>query len=324
MKQRVLLIDDSEEIHVQVRLMLDDETVEVSTASCGPEGIAAAKKQPPDLILLDVDMPAPNGFDVCNSLKSDPMTLTIPIIFLTGMSSTKEKIRGLNLGAIDYVTKPFEPAELRARVQSALRTKYLIDLLAQRAMVDGLTGLWNRTYFEKRLSAELASSARTQRVAGVIAADVDHFKKVNDTYGHPAGDKILRGVAQTMLAAIRQEDVLCRLGGEEFALITGDAADGGAAALAERLRKAIAQARFVHQGAQISVTCSFGVAQSGGDHGVNPNIAEQADAALYMAKRMGRNQVKVAGDATSDKCDHPQPAADHNVVAVPRPISAIH
>ena len=324
MKQRVLLIDDSDDIHLQVRLMLNDETVEVSTASSGPEGIAAAKQQPPDLILLDVDMPAPNGFEVCKSLKSDPITLAVPIIFLTGMSSTEEKIRGLNLGAIDYVTKPFEPAELRARVQSALRTKYLIDLLAQRAMVDGLTGLWNRTYFEKRLSAELAASARTQSVVGVIAADVDHFKKVNDTYGHPAGDMILRGVAQTMLAAIRQEDVICRVGGEEFALVTGDAADGGATALAERLRKAIAQARFVHQGTQISVTCSFGVAQSGGNHGANPNIAEQADAALYSAKRMGRNQVKVADDSTSDKSRRQQAAPRDNVVAVTRPISAIH
>ena len=118
MKQRVLLIDDSIDIHLQVQLMLNDEAVEVSTASSGPEGIAGAKHQPPDLILLDVDMPSPDGFEVCNSLKSDPATLSVPIIFLTGMSSTEEKIRGLNLGAIDYVTKPFEPAELRARVQA--------------------------------------------------------------------------------------------------------------------------------------------------------------------------------------------------------------
>jgi diguanylate cyclase (GGDEF)-like protein len=269
-------------------------------------------------------MPAPNGFEVCKSLKSDQITLAIPIIFLTGMSSTEEKIRGLNLGAIDYVTKPFEPAELRARVQAALRTKYLIDLLAQRAMVDGLTGLWNRTYFEKRLSAEMASSTRTQGVVGVIAADVDHFKKVNDTHGHPAGDIILRGVAQAMLSTIRQEDVLCRVGGEEFALLTGDAADGGAAALAERLRKAIEQAKFAHRGTQISVTCSFGVAQSGGAYGANPNIAEQADAALYMAKRMGRNQVQVADQPTSDKSQREQTKPRDNAPTITRPISAIH
>ena len=323
MKQRVLLIDDSADIHLQVRLMLNSDMVEVSTAASGPDGIAAARQRPPDLILLDVDMPSPNGFEVCRSLKSDPAILSVPIVFLTGMSSTEEKIRGLNLGAIDYVTKPFEPAELRARVQAALRTKYLIDLLAQRAMLDGLTGLWNKTYFDTRLSAELASSARTKSIVGVIAADVDHFKKVNDTHGHPAGDVVLRGVAQTMLAAIRQEDVLCRVGGEEFALITGDATTGGAAALAERLRKAIEQARFVHQDQQISITCSFGVALSGGGT-VNPNIVDQADAALYQAKRQGRNRVVVAGEPTSDKNQPEQESPSNEAATLTRPISAIH
>jgi two-component system, cell cycle response regulator len=300
MKQRVLLIDDSIDIHLQVQLMLNDEAVEVLTASSGPEGIAGAKHRPPDLILLDVDMPSPDGFEVCNSLKSDPATLSVPIIFLTGMSSTEEKIRGLNLGAIDYVTKPFEPAELRARVQAALRTKYLIDLLAQRAMVDGLTGLWNKTYFEKRLSAEMAASARTGRIVGCIVGDVDHFKKVNDTYGHPAGDQVLRGVAQTMLGVIRQEDVLCRVGGEEFSVLTGDGTPGGAAALAERLRKAIEQAKYVHQGKHIPVTCSFGVAETGGGT-INAHIIEHADKALYKSKAQGRNRVSTAADLTSDK-----------------------
>jgi diguanylate cyclase (GGDEF)-like protein len=322
MKQRILLIDDSTDIHFQVRLMLSDESVEVATVASGPEGIAAAKLRAPDLILLDVDMPAPNGFEVCKSLKSDQATLSVPVIFLTGMSSTEEKIRGLNLGATDYVTKPFEPAELRARVQAALRTKYLIDLLAQRAMVDGLTGLWNKTYFEKRLSAEMAASARTGRIVGCIAGDVDHFKKVNDTYGHPAGDQILRTVAQTMLGVIRQEDVLCRVGGEEFSVLTGDATAGGAAALAERLRKAIEQTRCVYQGTQISVTCSFGVVESGGGS-VNANLIEQADKALYQAKAQGRNRVAISGEPTSDKCVPGKVPLRDEALAVTRPISAI-
>jgi diguanylate cyclase len=127
-----------------------------------------------------------------------------------------------------------------------------------------------------------------------------------------------------MLSTIRQEDVLCRVGGEEFAMITGDATAGGAAALAERLRKAIEQAKFAHRGTQISVTCSFGVAQSGGTYGANPNIAEQADAALYMAKRMGRNQVQVADQPTSDKSQREQTKPRDNVVTITRPISAIH
>ncbi len=133
MPQQVLIIDDSEDVHCQVRLFLDEEALDVSSAESGQAGIVSAGAKPPDLILLDVDMPAPDGFEVCRRLKDNAATSAVPIIFLTGASSTQEKIRGLSLGAVDYVTKPFDPAELRARVRAALRTKYLMDLLAQRA-----------------------------------------------------------------------------------------------------------------------------------------------------------------------------------------------
>src|SRR3954454_10303053 len=133
MNQRVLIIDDSQPIHALVRVRLADEGIELQSAHDGKSGLQCALDNPPDVILLDVDMPDLNGFEVCRRLKADGRTMDVPVIFLTGASSTEEKITGLELGAVDYITKPFDPAELRARVRSSLRTKYLLDLLARKA-----------------------------------------------------------------------------------------------------------------------------------------------------------------------------------------------
>ena len=129
-------------------------------ADCGPAGLAMLGDVKPDIILLDIEMPDMDGYEVCRQLRANPQTVNVPIIFISGADSTEEKIRGLDLGASDYVTKPFDPAELRARVRVALRTAYLMDLLARKAMIDGLTGLWNRSYLDVRLSAEIAAAQR--------------------------------------------------------------------------------------------------------------------------------------------------------------------
>src|SRR5688500_2135270 len=219
MRQKLLVIDDSMPIHMLVRARLNDEPIEMLSAYDGESGLTMAGEQLPDLILLDVDMPHPDGFEVCRRLKAEPRTNIIPVVFLTAASSTEEKIRGLNLGAVDYVTKPFEPAELRARVRASLRTKYLMDLLAKRAQIDGLTGLFNRAFFEHRLLAEMAQSRRVGRALACIMADVDHFKSINDQFGHPMGDEVLRAVANLFLEQCRTEDIVCRYGGEEFVVL---------------------------------------------------------------------------------------------------------
>src|SRR4051812_22667076 len=192
MPQKVLIIDDSKPIHALVRARLAEEPIELHSAFDGETGIATALNLLPDLILLDVDMPSPDGFEVCRRLKDDPATMTIPVVFLTGMASTEQKIRGLELGALDYILKPFDPAELRARVRTSLRQKYLLDLLAKKAMIDGLTGLWNRTYFDQTLAAQLALFRRAGYPCSVILTDVDNFKLINDQFGHPTGDEALR------------------------------------------------------------------------------------------------------------------------------------
>ncbi|HEV8607609.1 MAG TPA: diguanylate cyclase [Tepidisphaeraceae bacterium] len=289
MPQKILVIDDSSMIHALLTARLKDEPVQVTFANDGPSGLTSAGTLLPDLILLDVDMPGMDGFEVCRRLKADQQTRDIPVIFLTGASETDEKIKGLDLGATDYITKPFDMAELRARVRATLRTSYLLHLLSKKAMIDGLTGLWNRSYFDQRLTAELSLARRSNKPLSCIMCDIDHFKQVNDNYGHPGGDQILRDVAHLLVEACRIEDVVCRYGGEEFAIIGPNTHSQGAAELAERLRAGIFETEFHHQGASIRITCSFGIA----DAQCTQHIVQSADEALYRAKRCGRNRVEV-------------------------------
>lgn len=293
-RQEVLVIDDSELIHALLRARLQHEGVDLHHAHSAEEGLAKARALRPDLILLDVSMPDISGFEVCKRLKSDPELVRIPVIFLTGASSVANKVEGLDLGAVDYVTKPFEHAELRARVAAALRTKRLLDMLEQRARIDGLTGLWNRSYFDRKLQEETAVCRRYGRTVSLILVDVDHFKKVNDTYGHPFGDRVLEGVGRT-LRRVRETDAACRYGGEEFAIIATHTGRTPAFGLADEIRDRIAAMTLVSNGSPVPVTASFGVSSSEGiEHPTSEILLSAADAALYEAKRSGRNCVRVA------------------------------
>ena len=293
MPQKVLIIDDSKPIHALLRARLAEEPIELHSAFDGESGLTAALNLCPDLILLDVDMPTPDGFEVCRRLKDDPVTMHIPVVFLTGMASTDQKIRGLELGALDYILKPFDPAELRARVRTSLRQKYLLDLLSKKAMIDGLTGLWNRSYFDQQLAAQLALYRRSGYTVSCIIGDVDQFKGINDTFGHPVGDEALRAIAQILQSNCRLEDIVCRYGGEEFAVICPNTAAIKAGILAERLRESIAGLTMSHRRTPIQLTCSFGVADPSSCP--DRSMIDAADQALYQAKQTGRNRTAIAG-----------------------------
>jgi two-component system cell cycle response regulator len=300
MTQRILLIDDSQDIHDLVRFGLKGESVDLHSAFNGPSGISLARAISPDLILLDVDMPKPDGFEVCRSFKSDPVLSAIPIVFLTGASSTTEKVRGLDLGATDYITKPFDSAELRARVAATLRTKYLVDLLAKQAMIDSLTGLFNRAQFELRMEAEMSLARRTGTNLSCLMLDVDHFKDVNDRFGHSAGDLVLRRLSEILKRSCRLEDIAYRLGGEEFIVLLPNTPASNATVLAERIRHSIAEMRVSFHGTVIQTTCSIGVADlatSGKD-----GVVHAADQALYRAKNNGRNQVHSCNAPAAAAC----------------------
>ncbi|MGN6624978.1 MAG: diguanylate cyclase [Tepidisphaeraceae bacterium] len=302
MSQRVLIIDDSRQIHRLVEAWLKGELIEVAAAVTAAEGRDMAARWQPDLILLDIDLPDTNGFELCRQMKSDETIGRIPIVFLTGANSPEDRVAGLNLGAVDYIVKPFHPAEFQARVRAALRTKYLLDLLQQRAQIDGLTGLRNRTYLDERLASEKSMLRRHPGMLACVMVDVDHFKSVNDVYGHAAGDEVLRAVAEVLQQAARGEDVITRYGGEEFTILTPGVDAVGAAKLAERARSTIEKLQIKRGGNVLKITCSFGVADYVPDGGAG--LLEMADAALYDAKQNGRNRVRVFEPAMLERIRH--------------------
>jgi two-component system, cell cycle response regulator len=300
MPDRILVIDDSPEIHTLVKARLGREDVVIHSAYDGASGLAAARDWQPDLILLDVEMPERDGFAVCADLKADPATMEAPIIFITACSTQADKVRGLDMGATDYVTKPFDPAELRARVRASLRTRHLLGLLSKKAMIDGLTGLWNRTYLDTHMSRAYAAARRSGQPLSCVMADVDRFKTLNDTCGHGFGDEVLRIIAGIFTAACRAQDIVCRYGGEEFTILLPNCTVLEAALLAERLRTAIQAEVFSHHGQSVNITCSFGVSELHGP--VPPTLVELADLALYRAKHTGRNRVEISAQAVCSSC----------------------
>ena len=293
----VLVVDDSPDIHMLVEVRLRPEGVTVHHAEGGAEGLRLARELKPDLILLDVDMPGLSGLEVCRELKRGP-TSVIPVIFLTGAADVQAKVEGFDAGAVDYVTKPFEPTELRARVRAALRTKRYLDLLEARAHIDGLTGLRNRSYFDTRLADELAAARRYGREVALVMLDVDHFKGHNDHHGHPFGDQVLQTLGELLSSSVRSSDAACRYGGEEFALVLTETTGPNALILAERVRERIAALPFKMRGQDVLVTASLGIASTT-DFADRTTVTSGplialADGALYAAKRAGRNRVLLA------------------------------
>lgn len=286
----ILVIDDSAVIHAIVRGQLERDQFAVHSVFDAESGLAEAASLRPRLILLDVEMPDQDGFTTCAQLKSNPQTRDIPVIFLTSSTSTDDKIRGLELGAVDYITKPFVPAELMARVRSVLRSHEQVAQLARQAQIDGLTGLWNRSYLDARLGTEVLAARQSGQPLCCIMADLDSFKAINDRYGHACGDEVLRQVARILSAAASPQDSVCRFGGEEFTLLLPDTPVWAAQRLAERLRHEIEQHHFEFRGTLVRVTCSFGVSVLP-DYSP-PSVVELADEALYDAKHSGRNRVE--------------------------------
>lgn len=292
MIQRVLIIDDAKNIHTLIKSRLGGEQLELHSSYSAEQGMNTAAQLLPDLILLDLEMSDIDGFEVCRRLKANPITMSIPVVFLTGAGAAADKLRALEAGAVDFVSKPFDPAELRARVRAALRTKYLLDLLHKKAMIDGLTGLWNRTYFDQTLAAQLSLSRRSGQAMSVVLADMDHFKAINDRFGHLTGDEALRVVAASMQATCRIEDVVCRFAGEQFGIIVPNTPADRAVIMCERLRKKISELKLNHRGMPVGVTCSFGIADMAkcGE----AQIVQCAEKALQESKGKGRDRTEVA------------------------------
>lgn len=297
-KGKVLIIDD---VKANIKILNDviKSEYEVVFATNGREGIQTAMMEnPPDLILLDVMMPEIDGYDVCKILKDDSMTKKIPVIFITSLSEAESEAKGFELGAVDYITKPFNPDIVRARVQTHVELKQYRDYLENQTFRDGLTGIPNRRRFDEYLASTWDFECRNSAELSLIMIDIDHFKNYNDNYGHLQGDECLKKVAQTLEACLRRKiDLIARYGGEEFGCILPSTDLNGAANIAEMFRKTILSLKIPHDysTAEKYITISQGVASLPPSWNLSRNvIIKSADEALYKAKKNGRNMVCTA------------------------------
>jgi diguanylate cyclase (GGDEF)-like protein len=289
----VLVVDDAPEVHALLRAKLAQEEIAFESVTTGVDAVRMASTRSPAMILLDLDLPDVHGFDVLKTLKDEGSTHTIPVIVLSGDTSPDTKVKAFDLGAVDFVGKPFEFTELRVRVRSALRVHQLLQMLAQKAQIDGLTGLWNRMFFDRRWAEEHARNQRHGHAVSVALIDVDHFKQINDTFGHPAGDAVLQTLARTIVRESRATDLACRYGGEEFALVMPDADASAARVVCERIREAISRDALPRLNGH-AVTVSIGLAGAGGRSPVGTeDWIDIVDKNLYAAKRGGRNRIEV-------------------------------
>ncbi|HXI01974.1 MAG TPA: diguanylate cyclase [Candidatus Saccharimonadales bacterium] len=292
----ILLVDDEEANLYALRLILESKGYRCIERSSGEEAIEAAVESKPDVILLDIQMPDMDGYAVCRKLKADGRTAHVPIVFLTARYRDHSEIaRGLEVGAYDYVTKPFDTAELTARIGVMMRIRRAEDEARQASLTDSLTGLHNRRFLHHRLDEELSRSERHGVPLSAVMLDLDHFKKINDSHGHAVGDNALRDVAAILRKHIRKSDIAVRYGGEEFVLVLFSTDAEAARMVAERVRADVEQLAVRHAGGEVHLTVSVGIA-SFPENGIKTvdDLMRRADEALYKAKGAGRNMVCLA------------------------------
>lgn len=305
--KKILLVEDDK---LQAKITgeyLESVGYEVILAANGKSAIKSVKTEPIDIVILDLVLPDINGNEVCRWLKLNEDTRGIPIIMLTAKGSTMDKVQGLHAGADDYLLKPYNETELNARIYASLRTKALQDELRAKnrqleevlskvevlASTDPLTGLYNRRYFEKIIEIEFAKTMRYNSPLSCVMVDVDHFKKINDTYGHHTGDIILKEVTRIIQDSIRKVDTAARWGGEEFVALLPRTGKEQALYAAARIWKSIAG--YVFPTIDTQITVSIGIA-SVPDASIDSaeKLVDASDIAMYRAKTLGRNSIETA------------------------------
>ena len=313
-RPKILVVDDSL-VELKIIRKRLGEQYHVLLAASGAEALELLKKETVDLILLDILMPEMDGISVCKILKSAEATLEIPVLFLTALADSQSIVEGFTAGGQDYITKPFQEDEFRARVKVHLELRQakkqleryateleeknmllqtLLDKMEKTVRTDYLTGLENRRSATKRLREELARMRRRGESGSLLLADIDSFKVINDTYGHEAGDVVLQLVSHRMETAVREEDIVARWGGEEFLILLPELSLPEALHVAERIRETISTEPVIYQGAKLEITVTLGAAALDVNLGMEESI-KRADQALYEGKRQSKNCVAYCG-----------------------------
>ena len=290
----VLIVDDMA-ANIAILSDLLQNSYKIKIAKSGQRALEIAKsKEKPDLILLDIEMPQMSGYDVCNILKSSSETRNIPIIFVTAKNDTMDEEYGLNLGAIDYIKKPFHPAIIKIRVKNHMDLKLKSDKLEELSMIDSLTNIPNRRFFNENFEKKYREILRDKKSLALVMIDVDFFKLYNDNYGHWQGDECLRKVAQTLRKNLkRPTDTVSRYGGEEFVVLLKDIDSDGAKKVVQSLIDAVANLKIEHKYSTVAefVTISAGLSIKESDEDISKeDFLKTADDELYRAKESGRNK----------------------------------
>lgn len=295
-KQTILIVDD---VAMNIKVLGDSLKMDYSVrfATNGEKALEMAmSSSPPDLILLDVMMPGMDGYEVCHRLKAEKQTWNIPVIFITAMSQEEDETKGLELGAVDYIRKPFSLPIVKSRVKTHLELKRHRDTLEYLSMLDGLTGIPNRRRFDECFDTEWKRAERTSSSLSLIMIDIDYFKDFNDCYGHQLGDECLKQVARALSHSVnRAADCVARYGGEEFVCILPGTEIQGAVLVGESMRKNVEALNVPHMGSSVAdcVTISLGTASMVPKRERSQfSLLEAADRCLYKAKDAGRNQMK--------------------------------
>lgn len=300
LKQKILIVDDMP-ANIKVLGQVLRNEYEIVIATSGPKALElAASDNPPDLVLLDIEMPGMDGYEVCKRLKNEDKTRNISIIFVTAKKEEDDETRGLELGAVDYIVKPFSIPIVKARVKTHLKLKVQTDLLEELTSLDPLTNVANRRRLDEVLKIECSRSRRSGSSLSLIFLDVDYFKSFNDIYGHAAGDECLIKVAAALKSALyRDTDFVARYGGEEFVAVLPETDLQAAIFIAERIKREIAGLKIEHAGSDVAdqLSVSMGVlSNSAEDYSYLPvEMIKAADALLYTAKEQGRNRI-VSGE----------------------------
>ncbi|MBI5805370.1 response regulator [candidate division TA06 bacterium] len=296
-RSHILIVEDDERITNICKTILGTGGYIVDIAPDGEEAQKYLQAAIPDLILLDLMLPGISGLDLLKQLKEDTVTKDVPVIIITALGDLKTKVKSFYMGVDDYLVKPVNSLELLARVKANIRKhmaqqelKYSLDETFQQSITDPLTGLYNRHYLDTVMDREVALFKRHGRMFSLMIMDIDNFKPINDNLGHLCGDQVLTGAARILKDEIRSSDLAVRYGGDEFIVIFSDTKEDQAMIIAQRIRAAVEQKKFI-EGKDQTASVSIGLTQSSKQDNSGEDIIKRADDALYQAKRAGKNRV---------------------------------
>ncbi len=312
MANKLMVVGDDPVARRWVAEMLETAGYRIVECEDGQKALALILDEKPDLLLMDVEMPGMGGHQVCRIIKGNKSFGFVPVILMTARDDVQTKVEGLEMGADDYLIKPLNPLELEARVKSMLRLKVLQDELVsaneklravnehlqELSTTDPLMGIFNRMYFNKRIGYEFQRAERYRNPLALLMLDLDHFKRVNDNYGHPIGDQVLKKIADLLMENVRQVDIVARYGGEEIVIALPETDSKQALVVAERIRSEVEKTKVEHDGTSVKVTVSIGLSVVPDDAiETVEDLLKASDDALYDAKKAGRNCIRIAEKA---------------------------